>query len=154
MGFADRADHETDKKISMLKPDFTRYSLAIFEGERLLHSVSGGGLRPLRDALEKYRDHTGLILHDKIMGLAAARMIVYSGTIAEIAAGVASIPAKAFLEKKGIGLSALEIADNILTRDKSAVCPGEVIALEVQDPDAFLKKIRAMLENPVHIAGG
>ena len=138
----------------MLKPDFTRYSLAIFEGERLLHSAAGGGLRPLQDALKKYRDHTGLILHDKIMGLAAARMIVYSGTIAEIAAGVASIPAKAFLEKKGIGLSALEIADNILTRDKSAVCPGEVIALEVQDPDAFLKKIRAMLENPVHIAGG
>jgi hypothetical protein len=29
-----------------------------------------------------------------------------------------------------------------------------VIALEVQEPEAFLKKIRAMLENPVHIAGG
>lgn len=138
----------------MLKPDFTRYSLAIFEGERLLHSVSGGGLRPLRDALEKYRDHTGLILHDKIMGLAAARMIVYSGMIAGIAAGVASIPAKAFLEKSGIGLSAVEVAVNILTKDRSAVCPGEVIALEVQDPEAFMKKNCAMLEHPVHISGG
>jgi hypothetical protein len=137
----------------MLKPDFTRYSLAIFEEERLLHSAAGGGLWPLRDALEKYRDHNGLILHDKIMGLAAARMIVYSGTIAEIAAGVASIPAKAFLEEKGIGLSASEVADNILTQDRSAVCHGEVIALETQEPDAFMKKICAMLEHPVRISG-
>ena len=60
----------------MLIPDFTRYSLALLEGEKLIYSACGGGLRPLWDALEKFQGKSGLILHDKVIGLAAARLIV------------------------------------------------------------------------------
>jgi len=48
--------------------------------------------------LEKFQGKSGLILHDKVIGLAAARLIVYSGVIAEIVTRVASLPAKKFLE--------------------------------------------------------
>ncbi len=129
----------------MLIPDFTRYSLALLEGEKLLYSACGGGLRPLWDALEKFRGKSGLILHDKVIGLAAARLIVNSGMIAEIFTRVASLPAKQFLENNGVALTAFDVAANILTQDKSAVCPGEVIALNTSDQDAFLQKIKAMM---------
>ncbi|MEN6637604.1 MAG: DUF1893 domain-containing protein [Smithella sp.] len=130
----------------MLIPDFTRYSLALLEGEMLIYESCGGGLRPLWDALEKFQGKSGLILHDKVIGLAAARLIVYSGVIAEIVTRVASLPAKKFLENNGVALRAFHVAANILTRDQSAVCPGEVIALSTSDPNVFLQKIRAMME--------
>ena len=98
------------------------------------------------DALEKFQGKSGLILHDKVIGLAAARLIVDSGVIAEIVTRVASLPAKKFLENNGVALRAFHVAANILTRDQSAVCPGEVVALSTSDPNVFLQKIRAMME--------
>lgn len=133
----------------MLTPDFTRYSLALLKGDRLIHASKGGGLRPLWDALEKYSEKSGLILHDKIMGLAAARLIHRSGIIAEVYTMVVSLPAGQFLEDHGIRLTAFHSAANILTRDKSAICPGEVIALGTSEPDAFYQKIREMMGVPV-----
>lgn len=133
----------------MLIPDFTRYSLALLEDDRLIYSTEGSGLRPLWDALEKHSGKYGLILHDKVMGLAAARLIVHSGVIAEVFTMVASLPAKQFLEDNGIRLTAFDIVANILTKDKNTICPGEVIALGTSDPDAFFQKIRAMMSNPV-----
>ena len=128
-------------------PDFTQYSLALFKDEKRIHASDGGGLRPLWDALEKHKDKSGLLLHDKVMGLAAARLIVCSGIIAEIFTMVASRPAKEFLEESSIRLTAFDVTANILTKDKSTICPAEVIALGTSDPNAFLQKIRAMMNN-------
>ena len=129
----------------MLIPDFSRYSLALVEGEAIIHSSNGAGLRPLWDALKIFHDRSGLILHDKVMGLAAARLIVYSGVVAGVVTKVVSMPARRFLQENGIALSADGVADNILTRDTSSVCPGEVIALSTDDPKVFLQKIEAMM---------
>jgi hypothetical protein len=145
LGFTDTSGYEILTGIFMLIPYFTRYSLALLEGERLFCSTEGTGLRPLWDALEKFQEKSSLILHDKVMGLAAARLIVYSGMITEIFTMVASLPAKQFLENNGIALTAFDVAANILTQDKSAICPGEVIALGTNDLDAFLQKIRAVM---------
>jgi hypothetical protein len=130
----------------MLIPDFTCYSLALLEGDILIHASREGGLRPLWDALEKYSDKFGLILHDKVIGLAAARLIDRSGIIKEVCTTVVSLPAEQFLKDCGIRLTAFKVTANILTHDKSTVCPGEVIALNTSDPDAFYQKIKAMLD--------
>ncbi len=129
----------------MLIPDFTRYSLALLEGGQIIHCAGGGGLRPLWDALEKFQGRSGLILHDKVIGLAAAMLIVRSGIISEIHTKVASRPAEEFLEKNGMILHAAEVTANILTRDQSAVCPGEIIALGCSDTGEFMKSIRDFL---------
>jgi len=129
----------------MLIPDFTRYSLALLEGGQIIHCAGGGGLRPLWDALEKFQGRSGLILYDKVIGLAAAILIVRSGIIAEIHTKVASRPAEEFLEKNGMILHAAEVTANILTRDQSAVCPGEIIALGCSDTGEFMKSIREFL---------
>jgi hypothetical protein len=39
----------------MLKPDFTKYSLALVQGDKIIYSSDGSGLTPLWDCLEKYR---------------------------------------------------------------------------------------------------
>jgi len=130
----------------MLIPDFSKYSLALFEENRLIFASTDAGLRPLFDGLAQYAGKTGLILHDKVIGLAAAKLIVYTAIIAEVIAGVASMPAMKFLEDNNIVISARHIVSNIMTRDRSAVCPGEVIALNTEDPADFIRQIKTMLD--------
>jgi hypothetical protein len=69
----------------MLKPDFTKYSLALIQGNKIIYSSQSNGLKPLWDCLENYRQtKDSFILYDKVIGLAAAKLIVYSKIISEI----------------------------------------------------------------------
>lgn len=58
---------------------------------------------------------------------------------------VASLPAHQFLEKNHVTLNAFDVAANILTQDKTAVCPGEIIAMDADDQNLFLLNIQDML---------
>ena len=129
----------------MLKPDFIKYSLALVQGDKIIYSSDGLGLKPLWDCLEKYRQSKDkFILFDKVIGLAAARLVVYSGIITAIHTRLISQPAKQLLQENKIKIEADEVVVNILRKDKSAVCPGEIIALSTDDQDTFLAKIAAM----------
>lgn len=132
-------------------PDFSKYSLALFEGNNLIYCSEDKGLRPLFDCLEKNKGKSGLILHDKVIGLAAAKLVIYSGIIAEVVTGVASIPAKKFLEDNGIIVKAFDVAANIMTMDRSTVCPGEVIALNTEARKDFIQKIKTLLNVQVSL---
>jgi hypothetical protein len=129
----------------MLKPDFAKYSLALVQSDKIIFSSKERGLKPLWDCLENYRQKKeSFILHDKVIGLAAARLAVYSGIISGIQTLLISQPANKFLEENGIKIKADEIVANILTQDRRSICPGEIIALNTADPDMFFKKIVAM----------
>lgn len=131
----------------MTKPDFQDYSLAMFCGGRRVFTSSEPGLKPLVEWLEIYRGkYHGCLLHDKVVGLAAAKLIVYSGLISEVTTGVSSVPAKSFLLDHGVPVSAALCVDNILTRDGTVICPGEVIALETDARDEFLIRIHRMVK--------
>ena len=145
MGRSDQRNAKTVAQPFMLTPDFSKYSLALFEEKRLIFSSTDAGLRPLFESLDRYAGKTGLILYDKVIGLAAAKLIVYTAIIAEVIAGVASVPAKKFLDNN-IVISARHVVPNIMTRDRSAVCPGEVIALNTEDPADFIRQIKTMLD--------
>jgi len=132
----------------MLKPDFTRYSLALVQGDKIIYSSQGNGLKPLWDCLEDYRhEKKSLILHDKVIGLAAAKLVSYSGIISAIQALLVSQPAKIYLEENHIKIEAKITVANILTKDRRSICPGEIIALNTDEPDAFRAKIKKMLSN-------
>ncbi len=116
-------------------------------GGRRVFTSSKPGLKPLVEWLEIYRGkYQGCLLHDKVVGLAAAKLIVYSGLISEVVTGVSSAPARAFLLDHGVPVHAALLVNNIMTRDGTAICPGEVIALETDDRDEFLIKIYRMVK--------
>lgn len=131
----------------MIAPDFRAYSLALIHDGRIAHSSRGRGILPLIACLETYRArYRDCILHDKVIGLAAAKLVVYSGSISAVVTEVASAAARDFLEEKGITLTAGTIAANILTADRSAVCPGEIIAQGADDYESLVTQLRAMLQ--------
>ena len=45
-------------------------------------------------------------------------------------------------------IEAYDVAANIMTRDGSSVCPGEIIALSTDDADNFFEKTKVMLHGP------
>src|SRR4030042_6401736 len=117
----------------MLKPDFTKYSLALVQGDKIMFSSQANGLKPLWDCLEKHRgSKTTFILFDKVIGLAAAKLVVYSGIISQIQTLLVSQPAKKFLKNNDISIKAKNTVDNILTKDRQLICPGEIIALNTE----------------------
>jgi hypothetical protein len=132
----------------MLIPDFTKYSLALVQGDKIVYSSDGSGIKPLWDCLEKYRQSKDkFILFDKVIGLAAARLVVYSGIITAIHTRLISQPARKLLQENKVKIEADEIVANILRKDKSAICPGEIIALNTDDQNDFLAKISAMISH-------
>ncbi len=130
----------------MSAPDFRAYSLALIHAGAIVHSSQGRGIMPLVTCLETYGGgYENCTLHDKVIGLAAAKLAVYSGIISSVVTEVASESAADFLEEKGIALTAGTIVANILTSDHSAACPGEVIAQGVDDYESLVTQLRAML---------
>jgi hypothetical protein len=131
-----------------LKPDFTKYSLALVESDKIVFSSRESGLKPLWECLKIFNSsERNFILFDKVIGLAAAKLIVHTRIISRIETPLVSEPAKIFLQKNDIPIKAGQIVPNILTKDRKAICPGEIIALNTFGTDDFLKKIEEMLNS-------
>lgn len=132
-----------------LQPDFSKYSLALIENDKIVYSSGESGLRPLWECLKKYhRSKRTFILFDKLIGLAAAKLVVHANIISRIETLLASEPAKTFLDISNLPIKAGQIVPNILTKDRLAICPGEIIALNSETKDEFMRKIEAMLTEP------
>ncbi|MCL2670246.1 MAG: DUF1893 domain-containing protein [Syntrophaceae bacterium] len=129
-----------------IEPNFDRYALALIQGDRIVFTSEKLGLEPILECIEacrgRYRD---CILHDRVFGLAAARLIVPAELIRTLVTRAISRPALAYSESRGIVVHAEAVVERILTRDRSRVCPGEVIALETDDPELFTRRIGEMM---------
>ena len=128
----------------MLTPDFARYSLALLHEGRTVYTSEKEGLRPLAECIRACRGRfSGCELHDRAIGLAAAKLVVVSGMIGRVITRRASARAVAFLEGKSIPLTADEVVPILLNREKTAPCLMEQKAEATEDPEAFFREICA-----------
>jgi hypothetical protein len=129
----------------MHKADFTKYSLALFKDSKLICTSKGTGIRPLVECIMKMKKEMhntqGYTLHDKIVGLAAARLIIYTKMISEVYAGTISKDALEILEKEYIQVEADKGVEKILSRDKKDICPMEKLARKIPDNKLFYLEI-------------
>jgi len=129
-----------------MKPDFGEYSLALVKEDRILFSSDKTGLRPLIECINNNSELKDCILYDKIVGLAAARLIVYSGIISSVITDLASKQAIELLEENKITIDPKKIVDNILNKDKSFVCPMERRAEASKNNKDFFLEINKIYE--------
>jgi Domain of unknown function (DUF1893) len=127
----------------MIAPDFSKYALALIHEGAVVYSSTNQGLAPLVECIEtcasRYRD---CLLHDRVIGLAAAKLVVASGMIRSIVAGVSSQPAVEFLKERRIPMEARSIVPRIIARDGVSICPMEQRAMAREDPDIFFNELR------------
>jgi hypothetical protein len=111
----------------------TEKSLMIYDEKELIYSSNKDGIRPHLDAIELLGDKLhGKIMVDKIVGRAAALLMLYSQA-REIHALVLSSPAKKVLEGK-VEYVYNKLVDQIKTRDGRIYCPFEKMVQNINDP--------------------
>jgi len=109
-------------------------SLMIYEGEEVVFTSASKGVRPHLEAIDslgaRLKDTT---MVDKIVGRAAALLIIYSRT-AEVHAGVINPGGRKLIEDAGIKLSFDKLIDHIKTVDGRIYCPFEAMVQSINDP--------------------
>ena len=123
------------------------YSCVIVKNGNILHKQIGKGIKPLLELYKNYReDLNGAIVVDKIIGKAAASVVIVSG-VKQVYAKKISKAGLAFLEQYKVALEYGELIDHIENRDKTDLCPMEKTALPHQNAndafDAILEFIKA-----------
>ena len=122
------------------------YSLALVKDNNILYSSKGRGLKPLIDCIKEIKTDNS-ILYDRVIGLAAARLVVYSSIIVKVVTGLASERAVSYLNEKSILTEAGKIVPCILNRQGTDMCPMEKIAIMVDDDGEFFREIGKSLSS-------
>ncbi len=129
-------------------------AVALIEGEcavavcrdgEVVHSSSGRGIAPLialYDAQPALL--SGAAVADKVIGKAAAMILVKAGTSAAYGA-VMSETGRDYLLSRGVTTGCGCLVARIANRSGDGLCPIEQSVLDEFDPDAGLEKIRARI---------
>lgn len=111
-------------------------------GNRVLQSRSPG-LSSLMAAIEKERRSLrGASAADKVIGKAAAMLLVYS-EVKRVYAILASEDATATLERFHIPFESEKTVAMILNRNRTSSCPFETLVQDVEDPHEAFERLRS-----------
>ncbi len=103
------------------------------------------GIRPLLDWLEEAGEPLrGASVADKVVGKAAALLLVYGGAAA-LTAGVVSEPAAAVLRAAGIPFEAGQVTGRIVNREGTGLCPMEERVMDTDSPAEAYRRLKAVL---------
>ena len=124
----------------------TGLSLLIYRDGEVVFSSASRGIRPLLDAIDALsrEELRGAVVADKIVGRAAALLIVYMEA-AEVHAALISKTAKEVLRRHGLGPHFAREVQAIKGREGVAICPFERLIQGVSDPEEAYEKIKAKM---------
>jgi len=124
----------------------TGLSLIIYRDGEVIFSSPSGGIRPHLEAIERLgRERLrGTVVADKIVGRAAALLILYSGA-AEVHAAVMSMGGRHLLQENGVVFTYVVETEHIKVRDSQIYCPFERMVQGISDPEEAYEKIIAKM---------
>ena len=136
------------RAVTLLHSD--SYTCILCDRDRILTSRSNG-IAPLLTRIEDKEDLRGMVCADKIIGKAAAMLLLYGGVCA-VHGDVLSVRAKALLEREGVAVSYGVLTDGIINRKGDGPCPMEQAVADLTDPAEAPRVLRATLElSLIHI---
>jgi len=125
---------ETENKHSMFEAEIDEFSLVLRDRDNVIFSSKKHGLRPLLECVVEWSGRVNnASLTDKVVGRAAARLIVRSGIIGKVTAGVISRGALQHLSDYSIPVKWIEKTDVILRGDGKGICPMEELSNRLPD---------------------
>lgn len=130
------------RAVTLLHSD--SYTCILCDRDRILTSRSNG-IAPLLTRIEDKEDLRGMVCADKIIGKAAAMLLLYGGVCA-VHGDVLSVRAKALLEREGVAVSYSVLTDGIINRKGDGPCPMEQAVADLTDPAEAPRVLRATLE--------
>lgn len=130
------------RAVTLLHSD--SYTCILCDRDRILTSRSNG-IAPLLTRIEDKEDLRGMVCADKIIGKAAAMLLLYGGVCA-VHGDVLSVRAKALLEREGVAVSYGVLTDGIINRKGDGPCPMEQAVADLTDPAEAPRVLRTTLE--------
>lgn len=127
----------------------------VWRGGEVVFSSPSKGIRPHLEAIERLgRDALrGSVMADKIVGRAAALLMLYSAP-AEVHAGVITTRARELLEARGVVVYPGGEVPAIKERDGRIYCPFEAMVQGISDPEEAYPAIVAKLRGLSRAPGG
>lgn len=129
--------------------DKTGNALMVYRSGVLIFGSSAKGIRPHLEAIERFGKGglRGTLMVDKIVGRAAALLMLYSFP-SDVYAGVITRAAKSLLEGRGVRVYPGEIVEAVKQKDGRIYCPFESMVQGISDADeayeAIVEKMRSM----------
>jgi len=123
--------------------------LMVWKGGEVVFSSPSKGIRPHLEVIERLGREklAGSVMADKIVGRAAALLMLYS-VPAEVHAGVITTIAKELLREKGVNVFLDIEVPVIKEKDGRIYCPFEAMVQGISDPEeaypAIVAKMIAM----------
>jgi len=117
-------------------------ALMIYRDGVLIFGSSDKGIRPHLEAIERFGQEglRGTLMVDKIVGRAAALLMLYS-LPSDVYAGVITHAAKSLLEGSGVRVHPREIVEAVKQKDGRIYCPFESMVQGISDAGEAYKSI-------------
>ncbi|MBN2335634.1 DUF1893 domain-containing protein [Candidatus Bathyarchaeota archaeon] len=130
----------------------TGNSLMVYREGTLIFQSANKGIRPHLEAIERHGERLhGTLMVDKIVGRAAALLILYSRAAGAVA-GVMSEPGKQVLDLHGLPYTFQELVEHIKMEDGRIYCPFERMVQGISDPAeayrAIVEKMSKLRSQP------
>lgn len=119
-------------------------SIALVKGETVLTSRLNG-IAPLLQFISQGTDLKGFSAADKIVGKAAALLMVKAG-IKEVYGVTTSVFALPVFYSHGIDFSYGQLVDGIVNRAGTGMCPMERCVVDIDDPDLAFDALKKKVE--------
>lgn len=126
-------------KTTLLEND---YSIVLVKENEIVNTSRKNGLLPILDLYNNDKSILeNAIVADKVIGKAAA-LILKEANIKELYAELISENAIELIDKTNIKYKYNRKVREIRNRDNTAICPMEELALESNNADEFIEKIK------------
>lgn len=119
------------------------YTCVLVRGEEVITCTSRG-VAPLVDLIADGKDLTGFTAADKVVGKAVAMLAVYAGIRAVYADNMGKSAVET-LTAHGVEFSYGTLADRIINRDGTDICPMEKTVERISSPQTAYEAVRAKL---------
>ena len=101
------------------------YSFVLIGNKKVIYQSKSQRLAPLVFCLKRYRkEMKGAVVYDKIVGLAAAKLLAY-GRVAEVWTSIVSKRGLKYLRENKIKVEYKKEVKNILNKKSDDICPME-----------------------------
>jgi hypothetical protein len=101
-----------------------QYACMVRDRDGIVTYSVGSGILPLYRLFSDEKDYSGMILTDKVVGIAAAQLSIRMG-VASVEAVSMSRGALLFLKQNNIAADYLNLAEHIVNRSNDGLCPLE-----------------------------
>lgn len=120
------------------------YTCVISAGGEV-HTSTLRGVAPILALIEDGVELRGGCAADKVIGKAAAMLLVHAG-VTSVYGAVMSEAAQEFLLGAGVETSCGELCERIMNRTKDGFCPMEQAVWQLTDPKEALAAVRRRLD--------